>query len=66
MSAESADELLRSKGIDSLVANVPVDLYQLDYSTEKPQPDSRLCNIPDEIVLEIGRLLFAGFALEFQ
>jgi hypothetical protein len=66
MSAESADELLRSKGIDSLVTNVPVDLYQLDYSTEMPQPDSRLCNIPDEIVLEIGRLLFAGFALEFQ
>ena len=41
-------------------------LYKIDYSTIFGQPGSKLCNIPDEILLEIGKIVFAGFGLELQ
>lgn len=41
-------------------------LYKIDYSTTRLQPDSKLCTIPDEVLLEIGKHVFTGFGLQFR
>lgn len=41
-------------------------LYTIDYSTEEPQLDSKLCTIPDELKVKIGEYVLDGFGLEFR
>lgn len=41
-------------------------LYKIDYGTALPQPDSKLCTVPDEVLLEIGKHVFDGFGLEYR
>lgn len=38
--------------------------YMIDYSTMLSQRESKLCIIPDEILLEIGKAIFVGFGLK--